>query len=131
MLKKMADVASQSTEDLVDGLGYYREEYFDYSTYSGREFDKGNWFGSEGYICPSTVLYVKPSRARNVQGDWRVIVQGAVIDTKSESNFLPSPRSRCHALHFYDESSSFTGPTWFRFKLYFPATNQFVNSATE
>ena len=30
--------------------------------------------GPEGYLCPSDVKYAMPKRARNVNGEWRVVV---------------------------------------------------------
>ncbi|XP_045036296.1 neurotrophin 1 isoform X4 [Daphnia magna] len=75
ILKKYADVAEQSANNLVDGLTSLSEKHFSYSDYHGNTFEKGNWIGDEGYICPSDVLYARPLRAINVEGEWRVIVQ--------------------------------------------------------
>jgi hypothetical protein len=75
VLKKYADVGDQSADNLVDGLTSLAEEHFDYSNYEGKFFEKGHWSGEEGYICPSDVIYGRPARAMNVEGEWRVIVQ--------------------------------------------------------
>ncbi|XP_032795270.2 adhesive plaque matrix protein [Daphnia magna] len=75
VLNKYADVADQSADNLVDGLTSLAEEHFDYSNYHGSAFEKGHWVGDEGYICPSDVLYARPVRAVNADGEWRVIVQ--------------------------------------------------------
>ncbi|XP_046657543.1 neurotrophin 1-like isoform X1 [Daphnia pulicaria] len=75
VLKKYADVADQSADNLVDGLTSLAEAHFDYSNYKGKFFEKGHWSGDEGYICPSDVVYARPLRAVNVDGEWRVIVQ--------------------------------------------------------
>nr|CAH0105477.1 unnamed protein product [Daphnia galeata] len=75
VLKKYADVGDQSADNLADGLTSLAEEHFDYSNYEGKFFEKGHWSGEEGYICPSDVIYGRPARAMNVEGEWRVIVQ--------------------------------------------------------
>ncbi|KZS11709.1 neurotrophin 1 [Daphnia magna] len=74
-LKKYADVIDQSADNLVDGLTSLSEDHFDYPDYNGKAFEKSNWAGDEGYICPSDVLYTHPLRAVNTDGEWRVIVQ--------------------------------------------------------
>jgi hypothetical protein len=75
VLKKYAEITDQSADNLVDGLTSLSEKHFNYSEYHGKTFDKGNWVGGEGYICPSDVVYARPLRAVNVDGEWRVIVQ--------------------------------------------------------
>ncbi|EFX85727.1 hypothetical protein DAPPUDRAFT_98286 [Daphnia pulex] len=75
VLKKYAEITDQSADNLVDGLTSLSEKHFDYSEYQGKTFEKGNWVGGEGYICPSDVVYARPLRAVNVDGEWRVIVQ--------------------------------------------------------
>jgi hypothetical protein len=72
--KKIADVASQSADDLVEYISKHQEENFDYSFYNAGHLDKTHWTGPEGYICPSDVAYGRPLRAQNVKGEWRVIV---------------------------------------------------------
>ena len=84
VLKKYADVADQSADDLVDHITKKQEEAFDYSFYNGEQFDKGNWVGGEGYICPSDVAYSRPLRAQNVDGEWRVIVQDVAYYTQTQ-----------------------------------------------
>merc|ERR1712223_1418301 len=80
-LKKYADVADQSADDLVQDITKPQEESFDYKYYSGASkgpspSDATNWIGPEGYLCPSDVKYAMPKRARNVNRDWRVVVNG-------------------------------------------------------
>ncbi|XP_046456014.1 neurotrophin 1-like [Daphnia pulex] len=75
VLKKYADVADQSADNSVEGLTSLAEDHFDYSDYNGKFNEKGHWSGEEGYICPSDVIYARPARAMNVDGEWRVIVQ--------------------------------------------------------
>ena len=75
MLKDYADVADQSADNLVNGLTSLAEAHFGYSNYKGKFFEKGHWAGGGGYICPSDILYARPARAMNVDGEWRVIVQ--------------------------------------------------------
>merc|ERR1711892_896045 len=75
-LKKYADVADQSANDLVQE----QEEGFDYKYYSGASkgpspYDASHWIGPEGSLCPSDVDYAKISRAVNVEGYWRIILQ--------------------------------------------------------
>ena len=43
--------------------------------FQGRSpYDATHWIGPEGYLCPSDVKYAMPKRARNVNGEWRVVV---------------------------------------------------------
>merc|ERR1712025_105172 len=70
-LKKYADIADQSADDLVDGIAKPQEEHFDYSYYTGAskgpsKYDASHWIGPEGYLCPSDVDYAKITRAVNV-----------------------------------------------------------------
>ena len=79
-LKKYADIADQSADDLVDGITKPQEESFDYSYYTGAskgpsKYDASHWIGPEGYLCPSDVDYAKITRAVNVEGYWRIILQ--------------------------------------------------------
>merc|ERR1711876_17782 len=80
-LKKYSDVPDQSADDLVEHIAAPQEASFDYSYYTGASkgpspYDATHWIGPEGYLCPSDVKYAMPKRARNVNGDWRVIVNG-------------------------------------------------------
>ena len=79
-LKKYADIADQSADDLVDGIAKPQEESFDYGYYTGAskgpsKYDASHWIGPEGYLCPSEVDYTKITRAVNVEGYWRIILQ--------------------------------------------------------
>eukprot|EP00090_Calanus_glacialis_P016906 TRINITY_DN2645_c0_g1_i1.p1 TRINITY_DN2645_c0_g1~~TRINITY_DN2645_c0_g1_i1.p1 ORF type:complete len:253 (-),score=57.85 TRINITY_DN2645_c0_g1_i1:265-1023(-) len=79
-LKKYADVADQSADDLVQDIAKLQEESFDYKYYSGASkgpspYDASHWIGPEGYLCPSDVDYAKITRAVNVEGYWRIILQ--------------------------------------------------------
>jgi len=79
-LKKYADVADQSANDLVQDITKEQEEHFDYKYYSGASkgpspYDATHWIGPEGYLCPSDVDYAKITRAVNVEGYWRIILQ--------------------------------------------------------
>lgn len=79
-LKKYADVADQSADDLVPAITYPVESKFDYHYYTGASkgpspLDATNWIGPEGYLCPSEVLYTRIKRAVNVEGFWRIILQ--------------------------------------------------------
>jgi len=101
VLKKYADVADQSADDLVDGITKEQEEAFDYSFYNGNQFDKGNWVGGEGFICPSDVGYVRPLRAKNTEGEWRVIVQAEAWPTYTQTQRIESclfPGAACRTL---------------------------------
>ncbi|CAG0899942.1 unnamed protein product [Darwinula stevensoni] len=48
-----ADVADQHTKDTVETITYIDDET---------------------YLCPSDVLFVRPKRARNVEGKWKIVV---------------------------------------------------------
>jgi len=79
--KKYSDIADQSANDLVEHIEMKQEDHFDYKYYTGASkgpspYDASHWIGPEGYLCPSDVKYAMPKRARNVNGDWRVIVNG-------------------------------------------------------
>merc|ERR1711892_616753 len=79
-LKKYADKANQSADDLIEGITKATEESFDYSFYTGASkgnspYDSTNWIGPEGTLCPSETVYVKITRAVNVEGYWRIILQ--------------------------------------------------------
>jgi len=79
-LKKYADVADQSANDLVQDITKEQEETFNYEYYSGASkgpspYDATHWIGPEGYLCPSDVDYAKITRAVNVEGYWRIILQ--------------------------------------------------------
>ena len=79
-LKKYADIADQSADDLVEVITKPQEEHFDYSYYTGAskgpsKYDATHWIGPEGYLCPSDVDYAKITRAVNVEGYWRIILQ--------------------------------------------------------
>merc|ERR1719419_80436 len=57
-----------------------QEESFDYKYYTGASkgpspYDASHWIGPEGYLCPSDVDYAKITRAVNVEGYWRIILQ--------------------------------------------------------
>ena len=79
-LKKYADIADQSADDLVQDITKPQEESFDYKYYTGASkgpspYDASHWIGPEGYLCPSDVDYAKITRAVNVEGYWRIILQ--------------------------------------------------------
>ncbi|XP_057378132.1 gamete and mating-type specific protein A-like [Daphnia carinata] len=121
VLTKYADVADQSADNLVDGLTSLAEEHFDYSDYHGSSFEKGHWVGDEGYICPSDVLYTRPVRAVNADGEWRVIVQdiawpGYTQTQRTETCLFPGAscrtlaacyRSECLQQYIYHRMLSF------------------------
>ena len=78
-LKKYSDVADQSADDLVQDIIAPQEAAFNYEYYTGASkgpspYDATHWIGPEGYLCPSDVKYAMPKRARNVNGEWRVVV---------------------------------------------------------
>ncbi|KAK4012457.1 hypothetical protein OUZ56_024695 [Daphnia magna] len=101
VLKKYADVADQSANDLVDGVSKEQEEKFDYSFYKGKQFDEGNWVGGEGFICPSDVAYSRPLRAKNTAGEWRVIVQDIAWPTYTQTQRTETclfPEAACRTL---------------------------------
>merc|ERR1711910_249938 len=66
-LKKYADIADQSADDLVEVITKPQEESFDYSYYTGAskgpsKYDATHWIGPEGYLCPSDVDYAQTTR---------------------------------------------------------------------
>ena len=118
-LKKYADVAHQSADDLIEGVSKKEEEAFDYSFYNGKQFDEGNWVGGEGFICPSEVAYSRPVRAQNVDGEWRVIVQDVAYYTQTQRvetclfpeaacrTLAPCFHSKCLQKYVYQRMLSF------------------------
>ena len=69
---------------LVDGIPKEVEESYVYETYDDAN---GNFGGqgsasstaNSGYVCPSEVLHGKPKLARNMNGDWKVIVNAVSL----------------------------------------------------
>ena len=102
--KKFTDVPDQSANDLVQHLDKYVEDGFNYNYYTGASkglspYDISHWVGPEGYLCPSEVLYAMPKRARNVNGDWRVIVNNANYYTQTTRlETCLTPDSACRLL---------------------------------
>lgn len=119
LLKKYAEVADQSANNLIEGVTSLEEKGFDYSLYNGNQFAKGNWVGGSGYICPSDVLYARPVRAKNVEGEWRVIVQNVNLYTQTQRveicthpsaacrTLAPCHRSKCVQKYIYHRMLSF------------------------
>ncbi|CAG0880221.1 unnamed protein product [Cyprideis torosa] len=100
--KKYSDLPKQSADDLVDDLTAAAEEKFNYDFYTGQSkgkspYDGSHWIGPEGYNCPSDVDYIMPKRARNVAGEWRVIVNEVQYYTqtlRTESCLYPDAACR-------------------------------------
>ncbi|CAG0899943.1 unnamed protein product [Darwinula stevensoni] len=88
--KKLADVAAQSADDLVEYIGKYQEESFHRSSFDPGYHEKSHWFGPEGYICPSLVDYARPLRGKNVLGEWRVIVNTRYYTQTARFETCPS-----------------------------------------
>ena len=79
-----SDDGSKSDNPMVDGIPRDVEESFVYETYESEDSNgvsASNLKSSKvsGYICPSEVLYGKPKLARNVNGDWKVIVNAVSL----------------------------------------------------
>ncbi|XP_068225927.1 uncharacterized protein [Palaemon carinicauda] len=76
----IAEVRSQSADDLVDGVSSSQESKYDYQHYfgnrrAGTENHVHRDFARDGgYLCPSEVKYARPKRARNSKGRWKYIV---------------------------------------------------------
>ena len=101
-----------------------QEYLFDYTTYSGASkgrspYDASHWIGPEGYLCPSDVIYAMPKRARNVNGEWRVVVNG-VLQYSQTARFetclfpdsacrllAPCYQSKCTQKHIYHRMLAF------------------------
>jgi len=101
--KKYSDVADQSANDLVQHLDKYTEAAFDYKYYTGASkglspYDASHWIGPEGYLCPSEVKYAMPKRARNVNGDWRVIINAHYYTQTTRLETCLTPDSACRLL---------------------------------
>jgi len=102
--KKYTDVADQSANDLVDHISKKQEDHFDYNYYTGASkgpspYDASHWIGPEGYLCPSDVKYAMPKRARNVNGEWRVIVNDVHYYTQTtRMETCLTPDSACRLL---------------------------------
>lgn len=102
--RKYSDVFRQSGKDLVEGIGKYQEEHFSYSYYTGASggrspYDVSHWVGPEGYLCPADVKYANPQRARNVNGQWRVVVNlGPGLTQTLRIETCLTPGSACRLL---------------------------------
>ncbi|XP_053638267.1 uncharacterized protein [Cherax quadricarinatus] len=76
----IAEVRSQSADDLVDGVSSAQESKYDFQHYFGnRRADTVNHahrdFAQDGgFLCPAEVKYARPKRARNSKGVWKYIV---------------------------------------------------------
>ncbi|XP_042873091.1 uncharacterized protein LOC122253821 isoform X2 [Penaeus japonicus] len=76
----MAEVRSQSADELVDGVSSVQEARYDFQHYfgnrrAGTENHAHRDFAQDGgYLCPSEVKYARPKRARNSKGQWKYIV---------------------------------------------------------
>lgn len=102
--KKYSDLMDQSADDLVDMISKEQEEGFNYAYYTGASkgkspYDASHWIGPEGYLCPSDVKYAMPKRARNVNGEWRVVVNGVHYYTQTaRMETCVTPDSACRLL---------------------------------
>ena len=106
LARKYAERKDQSADDLVSSVGRVKENQLDYSFYKGDPFEKSNWMGKEGYICPSDVQYVRPLRAKNVQGNWRIIVNDPSYLTQTqrlETCFYPDTACRIVAPCYFSK----------------------------
>lgn len=84
-VKKYAELADQSAENTVEGgVSTLQEATADYDGYTGGAYDRGTWLGGAGYLCPSDVVYGRPVRARNTNGQWRVLVQNVAGYTQTQ-----------------------------------------------
>ncbi|MPC89376.1 Protein spaetzle [Portunus trituberculatus] len=76
----VAEVRSQSADDLVDGVSAAQESKYDFHHYFGnRRTGTDNHVHRDfaqdgGFLCPSEVKYARPKRARNSKGDWKFVV---------------------------------------------------------
>ncbi|RWS28664.1 Coagulin domain containing protein-like protein [Leptotrombidium deliense] len=90
---------------LVDGIPRQVEESYNYEHYysgdgndvsyplaSGSDINKD----SSGFICPSEVLYGKPKLARNVKGNWKVIVNAAEFTQTIRMEKCLKPNEKCN-----------------------------------
>ena len=80
--------SSSSSIPLVDGIPKEVEESYVYETYDDAHAHFGSQSSSSslaspnsGYVCPSEVLHGKPKLARNMAGDWKVIVNAVSLNT--------------------------------------------------
>ncbi|KAK8376437.1 hypothetical protein O3P69_009826 [Scylla paramamosain] len=76
----VAEVRSQSADELVDGVTAAQESKYDFQHYFGnRRTGTDNHVHRDfaqdgGFLCPSEVKYARPKRARNSKGDWKFVV---------------------------------------------------------
>ncbi|XP_071549090.1 uncharacterized protein [Panulirus ornatus] len=76
----VAEVRSQSADELVDGVTAAQESKYNYQHYFGnRRMGTENHahrdFAQDGgFLCPAEVKYARPKRARNSKGSWKFIV---------------------------------------------------------
>lgn len=76
----VAEVRSQSADELVDGVSAAQESKYDFQHYFGnRRTGTDNHVHRDfaqdgGFLCPSEVKYARPKRARNSKGDWKFVV---------------------------------------------------------
>ncbi|XP_042207562.1 uncharacterized protein LOC121856249 isoform X2 [Homarus americanus] len=76
----MAEVRSQSADELIDGVTSSQEAKYNYQHYFGnRRADTvshahRDFAQDGGFLCPAEVKYARPKRARNSKGAWKFIV---------------------------------------------------------
>ena len=75
----LADVSSQSADDLIDGVSSNQENTYTLAHYYGeRRQDSAqpvrDFANDGGFLCPSEIKYAKPKRGKTAQGEWKDIV---------------------------------------------------------
>ncbi|RWS11735.1 Coagulin domain containing protein-like protein [Dinothrombium tinctorium] len=89
---------------LVDGIPRHVEESFNYEHYYNGNNEPMNVRPmatsineeASGYICPSEVLYGRPKLARNLKGNWKVIVNAAEFTQTVRMEKCLKPNEKCN-----------------------------------
>ena len=80
--------SSPQSFGLVDGIPAHTEESYTYSSSSPKKV-------SAGYVCPSEVLYGRPKLAKNMAGEWKVIVNAGDFTQTLRMEKCLNPNSAC------------------------------------
>jgi hypothetical protein len=76
----LAEVRSQSADDLTDGITSAEERKYSYSHYygnrkQGEDTHAHRDFAEDGgFLCPSEVRYARPQLAQTTRGSWKYII---------------------------------------------------------
>lgn len=131
----LAEVRSQSADDLVDGITSSEERRYSYNHYYGsRRQGEDNHahrdFAEEGgFLCPSEVKYARPQLAQTSRGVWKYIInmpehtqtirmERCLKPSSGCSYVSPHYKSHCIQVYNYHRLLSFEEPKGMHVDIY-------------